>query len=289
MWDEDIYLKGLEYFKSKRKKDAFAKEIYLLMKEIGYKDKYYTKSPMQIIASSIVTQLYGFKTTGVYRREIYECSKECKTKDEFIECLEKNISDKKILTDMCQQRIDALLSTLKEWNGKTDPVSLRKFLLVKGIGEWTWGNISINIAMFSEANNKLPNILIQGDPVVKRGLYDIFVNRIGDKDFIPYSNTIYELEDKYSPYCGFITWYLWQKYNDIDSDEIGISYYDKKLWKKMGPKRKTTNVIIQKYLDKYKSDMSVSDIKKMYKEGDMKKMYGKSKSVIKFMVKHDIK
>ncbi len=83
------------------------------------------------------------------------------------------------------------------------PADIRRLSDVKGIGQWTVGCAAV-VHSLSVDDARFDDTLLHSDLIIKRGIKALYgLTRTAE---------ILELAQKWSPWKGVVTWYLWKEY-----------------------------------------------------------------------------
>ena len=85
----------------------------------------------------------------------------------------------------------------------TKPNDIKQLIKIKGIGPWTINctNIMYNL---NADDNDFDNEILYQDLIIRRGIKKLY-NITAKEDIL-------KLSEKWSPWKGLVTWYLWKEF-----------------------------------------------------------------------------
>lgn len=218
MWDKHLYDETLDYFLNLSDTDPVARRIIWLLVHVGVVPMYEDVPMYNRVIEVILTQRIKFEKSGAMKKKLSKImGTRFFTPIAFLdvvvnrrdELLSIGIEDYVIST--CQRVTERVITILQDEDGLLDDrdlsiAEIEEMRDIKGFSEWSVNVACINYT-FSPRYNGFPySIVTNHDPVIKRGIY--WMTGIS-----PYNAVLDQFTEKYSPYAGVITRYVWEAFN----------------------------------------------------------------------------
>lgn len=176
--------------------------LYPLVQKYGFLKPLPKRDWFSILIGNIIGQKIRFIKARVLRGKLYTLlGTDNFTVNDFKNITQKNLLDLGV-DDWQVEIIFRVFDFICQNNIEYEDID--RIIEVKGIGEWTLKNTKLMYSLQTQSGEKVENLLLTKDLIIKRGIKDLYgLTKLRE---------IRNLEKKWSPYCGLVTWYLWKEY-----------------------------------------------------------------------------
>lgn len=199
VFSKDLYENFKEFMKQSDDK------MHQLILKIGYLKPLPKRDWFSILVGNVIGQKIRFHRARELRGKLYTLLKKSDfTADDF-----KVHANKQTLMKLGieEWQVDIILRVFAfiTMHNISDFDDIDRLIEVKGIGLWTLRNTKLMYSLQTDQRETVEDVLLTRDLIIRRGIQKMY-NVTSKKD-------IEQLESKWSPYNGLVTWYLWKEFS----------------------------------------------------------------------------